>query len=254
MKISIISDVHIKKNSDLPDQILSTFFENETVKSSDYIILLGDIFDMLIANHNSYFDDFKNFFNYLELLGNEGKKIIYFEGNHDVHITSLFKTFNAKHRFKYPIEIIKKNKVINFEDKQIYLSHGDDIEVENGMYETWKSFLTSKPVEVFFNLMPSLIINWIGALASSTSKTNGRKSYDFDKNKEKFRKSARVHALKGHDFIISGHSHVKDNYKFMSKGREVVYANNGYAPNEKTFLYFDSGNIRFISLEGSLPE
>ena len=91
----------------------------------------------------------------------------------------------------------------------------------------------------------------LGQWASKKSRSRNEKKYTRTFNeshiKEKFRKSAEIeHSRSPIDFIICGHSHVKDDYESINKFK---YINNGYFPIEKTFLYYENGKIRFVSLE-----
>lgn len=246
MKISIISDVHIQINGDERDKLISKFFNHPSVRDSDYIVLLGDIFDVMAGYHSGYIKMYKNFFENIVEITKTNKRVLYFEGNHDVHLKRLFTKLNKK--LDNPIEVVENYKVLDWNRKKIYLSHGDDIELDNGMYESWKVFLKSKIAEYLFTALPFFVIEWIGNFLSNKSKGHSKIVYSFEKNKKKFRRSSAAHALKGYDYIFSGHSHVKDHYIFDCRGRQVEYANNGYAPGEKTFLYFNDGKVNFINL------
>ena len=55
MKIVAISDVHVKTPHDDADHVLCNFLTNPTVTTSDYVLLLGDIFDLMCGPHKEYF-------------------------------------------------------------------------------------------------------------------------------------------------------------------------------------------------------
>ena len=60
MKISTISDIHVTKEKNY-DYLLS-FMNHKRVADSDIIIFLGDIFDLMVGNHQEYINDLKNSF------------------------------------------------------------------------------------------------------------------------------------------------------------------------------------------------
>src|SRR5690554_25996 len=91
MKIAAISDVHVKRPHDEADQLLLSFLNHPEVQSSDYIVFLGDIFDLMCGPHQEYADSYSHLFNVIAELKQKNKKIFYFEGNHDLHLSGLFK-------------------------------------------------------------------------------------------------------------------------------------------------------------------
>lgn len=251
MKISIISDVHIIKNNDSRDLLLTQFFNNKYVLASDYIILLGDIFEVMAGYHKKYLELYPNFYSNLIEASLRGQKVLYFEGNHDVHLNTLIKYFNKKNKLTNKIEVVSDYRVFSNNDKLIYFSHGDDIELDNGMYESWKKFLKSPIAEIIFTILPFVIIEWVGNFLSRKSKGHSKIMFNEDKNREKFRRSAKAFSLKGYDYIVSGHSHVKDNFIFKARKRTVQYINNGYALSTKSFIYYDGVEFKFIDLKVS---
>ena len=58
MKIVAISDVHVKVPHDDADHLLCRFLTNPIVTSADYILLLGDIFDLMCGPHKAYLENF----------------------------------------------------------------------------------------------------------------------------------------------------------------------------------------------------
>lgn len=60
MKISIISDVHIKNSEKHIEKLFLDFLNHDLVQKSDLIVLLGDIFDVFIGTYKEYFDEHKD--------------------------------------------------------------------------------------------------------------------------------------------------------------------------------------------------
>ena len=67
-----------------------SFLRHPEVRESDCIILLGDMFDFMMGEHQEYLNIFEKFFRELKKLLAEGKEIHFFEGNHDFHLEGLF--------------------------------------------------------------------------------------------------------------------------------------------------------------------
>jgi UDP-2,3-diacylglucosamine hydrolase len=245
MSISVISDIHITHEGDLGTKLLSDFLEHSLVQNSNTIIFLGDIFDIMVGGHKEYIEMYPTFFTGVQNLINAGKEVLYFEGNHDLHLENTFNKIFSKN-----FELITTNKIITHKNKSIYFSH-DDIELDNTQYRTFISVMRSVPFKFLLTkLIPLSYVKYLGEKASSASRKYSSNPV-VDKYVEKtFRRSARVKAMDGHDFIISGHSHIKDLFKFKIKDRNCVYANCGYLKKSKTFIHIDT-SVELISLVDS---
>jgi UDP-2,3-diacylglucosamine hydrolase len=242
MKIAAISDVHVKKPFDDADKLLCTFLNHSLVTSSDYIVLLGDIFDLMCGPHEEYLDEFAHIFNLLDDLHRQGKKVLFFEGNHDIHLKKLFSLRWPKGEIT-PSQI---PSIIDIDGKKYYFSHGDEHEVDNLQYQKYKNFISSPPLSyVANNIMPYWLLNYLGERASRMSRKRGSKEYKEDLVKERFRKGVGQTTKGAYDFVLGGHSHVQD--QFLIK-KNSTYVNNGYALKSKTFLLIDNHQIFFPSL------
>jgi len=241
MKFVAISDVHIKHSQDDASHLLIKFFNHPETQSADRVFLLGDIFDLMCGPHSKYFDRFSDVFGAMEKLIIDGKEIHYTEGNHDLHLTALFR--------KHPTlkKIIVHKKPIEFETdgKIFYLSHGDEHELDNPAYHRYMKIINSAPLTfVANNIMPLAVLDWIGNRASKISRKKGARSFDAEKVRNKFRSGVESTLQGKADIIIGGHSHVKDDYQ--SEG--LRYLNNGYAQNSKTFIKVENGEVSFPSI------
>ncbi len=249
MKLSAISDVHIKSSGDQAEILLLSFLRSPDVQSSDMIFLLGDIFDLMIGPHTQYFVRFQNYFKEIESLISSGKKIYYVEGNHDFHIRELYRKFFKVHK-NLDSSLFQMASKFEFIDsgKKYYLCHGDDIELNNPRYKIYKSIVTSSPLSFYANkLMPHFLIKNIGEYSSNKSRKRNNKRYsqesDLQPVKDNFRNSAESLFKKTNfDILVCGHSHVKDHY-VSNLGFE--YVNNGYAQHTQSYISIVDGIISF---------
>jgi UDP-2,3-diacylglucosamine hydrolase len=243
MKIAAISDVHVKFPHDEADKLLVSFFNHPDVQSSDYILLLGDIFDLICGPHDEYLRDFSHLFTLMSDLQKKGKKVYFFEGNHDVHLEKLFKKI-----WHHDEVLITQNPVIeDIDGKKYYFSHGDEYAVEDLSYHRYMKFIRSKPLKFFAEyIMPYAVLNYIGIRASKISRKKGSKFFDAEGVKNKFR-NGMIQITEGkYDFVLGGHSHVQDEYKIPDS--PTVYLNNGYALKSKTFILIENHVPRFVPL------
>lgn len=242
MKISAISDVHVKKPDDDAYRLLCDFLTNPIVMSSDYVLLLGDIFDLMCGPHKEYIEEFHHIFDLMDHLNKQGKKVIFFEGNHDVHLEKLFS-------MRWPSGELRVSQIPIIETidgKTYYFSHGDEHEVENASYQRYKNLILSSPLRMVANyLMPYALLNYLGNKASKMSRKRGSKTYNEDDVKEKFRRGVSETTRGKFNFILGGHSHVKDKHSLNS---DSIYLNNGYALKSKSFIHIENHEISFPEL------
>ncbi len=243
MKIAAISDVHVKFPQDEADKFLQSFLNHPDVEDADYVLLLGDIYDLMCGPHDEYLQIFSHHFKKLDELQKQGKKIYFFEGNHDVHLEKLFKKIWKED------QIVLSQKPISklIDGKKYYFSHGDEHEVDNHSYHKYMRLIRSMPLKFVADyLMPYFLLNFLGVRASKMSRKKGSKLFDAEAVRTKFRKGV-VETTQGqYDFVLGGHSHVQDHYQLPHNGSS--YINNGYALKSKTFILIENHVPRFVSL------
>lgn len=242
-KIVAISDVHIKRPGDDGDRLLLSFFSHPLVASSDVIVLLGDIFDLMCGPHKEYLKLYQHQFQKITDLQKNGRRIYFFEGNHDVHLEKLFKKI-----WKNDEVILSQNPIVEIIDGKKYLfSHGDEYDIENLGYHRYLSFIRSAPLKfIADNIMPYGLLSYLGERASKLSRKNGSKSFDAEAVKEKFRSGVSRITRGDFDFVLGGHSHVKD--QFVLPGTNSLYVNNGYALQSKSFICIENHSLQFVKL------
>lgn len=242
MKVVAISDVHVKAPHDDADRLLSDFLKHPIVASADYIVLLGDIFDLMCGPHRPYLHDYAHLFDLLEQHYRNGKKVLFFEGNHDIHLDKLF-------QFRWPEGQIRPMQVPlieTIEGKTYYFSHGDEHEVDNLKYQKYKNLITSAPLRFVANyIMPYWLLNFLGERASKMSRKRGAREYKEDLVKERFRQGVKTTTSGQYNFILGGHSHVRDVFQINNSS---TYVNNGYALRTRSFILIEDHQVSFPEL------
>lgn len=241
MKISAISDVHVKFPGDEAHKLLDRFLDHPEVRTSHHVFLLGDIFDLMCGPHTEYLKEFGAVFEKIDRLVKSGISVHYFEGNHDVHLEKLFRKFWPEGQVK-----ARQNpEILNWEGKTYYFSHGDEHEPHNESYQRYKRLILSPPLKFVANhVMPYQVLKFVGERASQMSRKKGSRKFDEEKVRKTFREGVKEITKDAFDFVIGGHSHVQDTYK-MGKS---TYLNNGYALKSKTFIVIDNHHPRFEPL------
>ncbi len=243
MKIAAISDVHVKSPGDEADKLLVSFLSHPKVQDSDYILLLGDIYDLMCGPHEEYLSLYHHHFQALSDLMSKGKKVFFFEGNHDVHLERLFRK-----KWKNDSIVITQDPVIEvIEGKKYYFSHGDEHEVDNESYHRYIKFIRSRPLKFVADfIMPYAVLNFFGERASKMSRKKGSRKFDAEGVRARFRAGVEQTTKGEFDFVLGGHSHVKDEFRIGSSSS--LYLNNGYALQSKTFILIQDHRPEFVPL------
>lgn len=249
MKISSISDVHLSLRYPERFDLFFRFLRSKEVNTSDTIILLGDIFDIMIGNKLQYTKKYHDYFNELSKLLNSGKKLIVVEGNHDFHTEEIYKSFFEKNAASsiQNYEHIKYDKILKSDGFQLYIGHGDILDYRNTAYKRWKKIYSSQFFKIFTSyIIPFRLVEYLGDRASRNSKKRSRDSFNYEAAKEEYRNGFKAMIEKSnYDIVLTGHTHILEDYTLDG----VKLLNNGFFPQTKSFIYIEHGNASVVSLE-----
>lgn len=244
MKFVCISDVHIKEPDDKAAQLFLNFLKSNETKTSETIYLLGDIFDLIVGGKSQYLEKYHNIFDALANLIKDGKKVVFFEGNHDFHFKKLLRQICKKWSLEEDSLLYQlEPKIIEINGEQTLLAHGDEIEIENPTYQKYRRIIRSFPINFLANyVVPHFIVNQIGVNASKKSRERNMERYGNDNNEKVREKYRRVFKNAQKEYgvrnLICGHSHCRD--EFQDSG---LYLNNGFFPLTQSFTHFDGKEL-----------
>lgn len=243
MNFISISDVHHNIGQSNTRLILENYCKFAIDNQVENIFFLGDIFDFLVGSSASNQILLEEFIKIFQPIFQKNSTVHYFSGNHDFHLEKILYDVASKENVK--IKYSKKGSSFVFDGNKIYMSHGDDDEIENNGYKIFKSIINNTLMEKFSNWKHSdKIVQAIGnrMLDKSMAKPS---RYDTENGnvKDKFRRTAEaIYKKENADFIVLGHSHVKD----IHSNSNYTYINNGFVPKTKSFVYYRDGNIDLI--------
>ena len=205
-----VSDLHISSAKDpKARRFLSFLRELSAAKGVTHLFLLGDIFDMWLADHRYFVKRYEELIDELTRLHDEGVAIHYFEGNHDLHLEKYWarELGFAVHRGPLTIDLA---------GKRLRLEHGDQMDPDDRGYRFLRWFLRTPPLRFLIHNLPGKVAAWIGERASATSRayTSQTKSIGAADAIAKIRAHAdREFAKQPFDLLIAGHVHVRDDYR-----------------------------------------
>jgi UDP-2,3-diacylglucosamine hydrolase len=235
-----ISDVHLKKMASPNGEALLSLLRKAQSEASLFVIL-GDLFDIWVGEGHAFQEEYAPLVaEFVKLRKN--CRILYFEGNHDLHL----KKFWAD---KMGFEIKTGADKINFNGVRIWAEHGDEINREDYGYLFLRWFLRTPPLKFAIESLPSKIVFAIGNRASAAS----RQYTDSIENRSRgiLREYAlRVHEREGFQFMLTGHTHLPDDFQFATSKGDGRLINLGSWFDGPHYLKIDSnGNLEQLNIE-----
>lgn len=250
MDAVFLSDLHLKSLEERNGQTLLRFFrslEERPGKPPD-LFLLGDIFDLWVGDHQVFLDRYRPWLDILKSLSDRGARIVYFEGNHDLHLAHYWKEV-------LKAEIYVRPALFEVSGLKIRCEHGDEINQNDKAYLRLRAFLRHPVMEWVAHSLPG---GWLDAFGQRWSKhSRKRSSAERKAREERIRRMIRIHAEEcweqdRFDAIISGHMHVRDDWSFERQGRTVRAINLGSWFEPPQVLILKMGQFQWQALDVSV--
>ena len=220
--IYLASDFHL--GLDFPD--LSVNREKKIVSWLDSIrhdcaelYLVGDIFDFWFEYKSSIPKGYSRLFGKLAELSDDGVKIHFFTGNHDMWMFQYFQQELGVSLHKAGIEKI-------FFGKSYYIAHGDGLGPGDRGYKIIKKIFSNPVCQFLFHLLHPNIGLWLMKNISRGGRLGEEKITEIkEKEKEWLVQFARDHLNKGHevDHFIFGHRHFAMTYPLLPTKAHLHY-------------------------------
>lgn len=249
MAVSCISDIHVGTPGGERHELLMKFLSHPKTLESGTIAFLGDVFDHLTGEHRGYLEKYREFFDKVARLLEQGKDIYFVEGNHDFHFENTLAGFLEGRVFgenRGAFTYARSGFALQTGDKNVYFCHGDELDLDNKAYRRWKKIYSSRIFGFFIsNILSYSVVEAVGRRASENSRQRGRETFDFDRQKERYRKAAeRFLDASPADLLVSGHTHIADDHYFEGGS----YHNVGFPPKDNAFLLVDEQGVHRIPL------
>ncbi len=240
-----VSDIHITSPEGPRARLFVAFLQTLSGKSNiTHLFLLGDIFDLWVADHRYFVERYQGIIDEILRLKNEKVKISYFEGNHDLHLRYYWAD-------QVGVTVFDGPTYVQLGEKTVRLEHGDQMNPDDKGYRFLRWFLRTGPIRLLIRYLPGPLIARMGDRASATSRnyTSSAKSIESADAIEKIRLHARkAYARKPFDLIISGHVHVRDDCCFDSPTSTFRSVNLGSWLDAPCYFKLDATDERFYEL------
>ncbi|NTW98418.1 MAG: UDP-2,3-diacylglucosamine diphosphatase [Geobacteraceae bacterium] len=140
MRAIFIADAHLVSPEDA-NYLLLIRFLRELEGNLDTLYVMGDLFDFWLGFPSHPFAQYDAVLDALERLVAGGCRLVYFEGNHDFHLGTMF-----SERLK--AEIHTGPVIECVQGKKLYICHGDQINREDRLYRLLRFLLRTRLVAV----------------------------------------------------------------------------------------------------------
>ncbi len=241
-----VSDLHIASPADPKAQLFLDFLKGlSTEADASHLFLLGDIFDLWLADHGYFIERYRPIVDEIVRLKQDGVDIHYFEGNHDLHLGRFWADELGLRVHDGPLHI-------ELAGRRLRLEHGDQMDPDDRGYRFLRWFLRTPPLEFLIFHLPGKIVAMIGERASvvSRSYTSETKTITDDDAIAKIRAhAAKAYVERPFDIIISGHLHVRDDYEFETASGRARSVNLGTWLSAPCYFRLDASGAELFELE-----
>jgi UDP-2,3-diacylglucosamine hydrolase len=240
-KLYFASDFHLGA----PDEVSSRKREEKVVAWLDAIkddaaeiFLMGDIFDFWFEYATVIPKGFIRLQGKLAELSDEGIKLYFFKGNHDMWVFDYFKK-------EFGLQVINDELLIERNGKRFFLHHGDGLGEGDNSYKLLKYVFRSKFCQwLFARIHPNLGIGIANYWSSKSRIANSKKDGVITKEKEEIWSAQVYQDIKNSygdfDYLIMGHRH----FPIVIQLNEATqYVNLGEWVNYSSYAVFDGKEL-----------
>lgn len=245
METYFLSDLHLKSINERNGQTLLRFLRSLSSQERPFrLFLLGDIFDLWVSGHTVFRKKYAELLIEFEKLKKVGSKIIFFEGNHDMHLHPYWQDVLGA-------EIFTDAHYFEINGLTIRCEHGDLINLEAKNYLRLRKTLRHPIMQTLSHRLPGEFWVGVGEFFSGLSR---RRTKNFStRNEKEIVQLIRDHAHRAYiekefDLIISGHMHVLDDFEFQMNQKKIRSINLGSWMQQAQVLKLTDNQLEWITL------
>jgi UDP-2,3-diacylglucosamine hydrolase len=200
MRAIFIADAHLVSPDDANYRQLLSFL-HKLEGELDTLYIMGDLFDFWLGFPSHPFTQYDAVLDALERLVVRGCRLVYFEGNHDFHLGTVF-----SQRLK--AEIHTGPAIESVQGRRLYICHGDQINREDSLYRLLRFLLRTRLAAASVRHFPPAWAQKIRELLQNRSQAG----YIVKKARWDYRQIllnfARSLQRQGCDGLVTGHFHL----------------------------------------------
>lgn len=239
-----VSDIHIQSAADPNCRLFDRFLDRCLNIRPDVLFLVGDIFDLWIADRKFFVEEYAQTIRRIRELRGSGVEVYYFEGNHDLDLKPFWHE-------QMGVKVFEEAAYFDLLGKTVRVEHGDQMDPEDKGYLFLRWLLRTPPLKEVGRKVPDVAVKYIGEKASKVSRdyTSNVKVISEADVKIKFVEHVeRAFKDKPFDILVSGHVHVAQDVKLNPGGRDVRAFNLGTWLKEPLVLDLQADGMKLISI------
>ena len=240
-----VSDIHIKSPDGPRGRLFQEFLRSLSGETNiTHLILLGDIFDLWVADHEYFVDRYRDIIGQIRRLKDAGVEILYFEGNHDLHLRPFWGD-------RLGLTVHEGPVYMQLGERMLRVEHGDQMDPDDTGYLFLRWFLRTPPIRWMICNLPDRLVVRIGERASASSReytTHTKSIAPADTVVKIHAHATRAYAERPFDLIMSGHVHVRDDSRIDVAGGSFRTINLGSWMEAPCYFKLDSHEERFYEL------
>lgn len=241
-----VSDLHLAGPGEPRTALFERLLDSiEQDAHATHLFLLGDIFDMWLGDHDYFIERYERIVDSLKRIRARGVDVHYFEGNHDLHLGPFWSG-------ELDFEVHGGPVSIDLDGRRLRLEHGDQMDPDDRGYIFLRWFLRTPPMRFLILHLPGRLVAWIGERASAHSRsyTSETKTISRQDAIGKIRRHAeKAHSQEPFDLIISGHVHVRDDFRFETGNGPARSVNLGTWLDAPCYFCLDAKTAELVELD-----
>lgn len=200
MRTIFLADAHLRSPDDLNYRMLLRFLRG-LEGTTETLFIMGDLFDFWIGFPSHPFRQYDPLLDALLALKRGGCRLVYFEGNHDFHLGSIFYE-------RLAAEVHTGPAIRTVQGRRLFLCHGDQINRADHGYRLLRLVLRNRlAAATVRHVPPSLALRIRERLQHVSRSSYGSKSarWDYGRIIRDFARSVRRMGCVG---LVTGHFHL----------------------------------------------
>lgn len=246
-----VSDLHLSDSDEKNAQLFLRFLSHIERGGWTHLYLVGDVFDLWIADHSYFQDRFRPILEKLRELKQRGIEIHYFEGNHDLDLRPCFEK-------KLGCEVHESAYLTTLAGRRVRVEHGDEMDPDDRDYLFLRWLLRTPGMRWLGRHVPGKIVSLIGDTASKSSRrytSSVRESMTSDEVDQKLLEHAkRAYQQNPFDILVGGHVHRKMDQILKRTDQDVRVINLGTWLHQPLVFELNVDQARLIPVEDFLAE
>jgi UDP-2,3-diacylglucosamine hydrolase len=239
-----VSDLHLSHPDDAKTLTFCQWLQDLEQQKATHLFLVGDIFDLWVADRAYFVKRFANLVQALRRLQAAGVIVHYFEGNHDLHLQKFWQG----HLRAF---VHTEREQFNLDGLKIWVEHGDLMNPDDRGYLFLRWLLRTPLMTWLAFHLPDRLVQKLGERASEASRryTSNEKRHNVEEIRARIRRYAdSVFARSDATLFIAGHVHVVDDYKIEVSGVERRAINLGSWFDHPRALRVTAQSVDWVTL------